>query len=131
MESHFGNLMRFNKFAGFVENIATVESGDILGIAKEIYCKENEKIYSKDLPTFAWAIEVLQIPLQFIMTTVQHGKRIKGMKNPISLNGTLNLERCFEKMGNLEDSPRNDRPFLIVDHVHLVKSVIEDLAAET
>ncbi|GIY39494.1 hypothetical protein CDAR_538851 [Caerostris darwini] len=61
MESRFGNWMRFNKFAGFVENIATVESEDILGIAMEIYCKENEKIYSKDLPTFARAIEVLQI----------------------------------------------------------------------
>lgn len=58
-------------------------------------------------------------------------KGLKAQKSPISLNGILNLVRRFEETGSLEDRPRSGRPALRADRVHVVESVMEDMAAET
>ena len=43
----------------------------------------------------------------------------------------LNLIRCFEEEGSLEDRPWSGRLALRVGRVHVVQSVREDLAAKT
>ena len=47
------------------------------------------------------------------------------------MNGILNLVRCFEETRSLENRPQSDRPALRAGRVHVIQSVMEDLAAET
>ena len=52
-------------------------------------------------------------------------------KNLISLNWMLNLGRRFEGTRSLEDRPRSGRPALKAQCMHVIQSVMEDLAADT
>ncbi|GBM02257.1 hypothetical protein AVEN_108806-1 [Araneus ventricosus] len=58
-------------------------------------------------------------------------EELKAYKRPISLKTILNLLRRFEETGSLEDRPRSGRLSLNAVRVHVVESVMEELASET
>ncbi|GIX80821.1 hypothetical protein CDAR_28851 [Caerostris darwini] len=58
-------------------------------------------------------------------------KRLKAQKKPNFIEWEINSVRCFEETGSFEDRPRSECPFFSVNSTHVVKSVMEELVADT